>query len=150
MIGRLALAAAASLLLAAAPAEPEARFRVDRATGWAQALAVCDLTRFLLEQRGLQADVILARDDRTGQFRAFYGPRFLPPNLLYDGDLRRSLFKLERAGQVTRREVVEARFQLDRPMLRAFRRMRPGERLFLEEQSRTCSALSAEAGAGRP
>ena len=143
MIARLLLAVVTGLAVAGASA-PLDRFKLERAGGWAESLAVCDLTRFLLEQRELDADVILARDDRTGQFRALYGPRFLPPNLLYDADLRRAFFRLEGAGEVSRRSVGEARFQLDRPMLRAFRRMRSEDRLFLEAQSERCSALLAE------
>ena len=149
MIVRLLTALTAGLVLTAA-AEPTDRFKLERTQGWAQALAVCDLTRFLLEQRELNADVILARDDSSGQFRALYGPRFLPPNLLYDADLRRAFFRLERAGAVTRRDVGEARFAVDRPMLRAFRRMRSQDRVFLEEQSRTCSALLADVRARYP
>ena len=152
MVSRLliATAAAAAMLACSAASEPLDRFSVAQANGWAEALAICDLTRFLLEQRNLDADVILARDDRSGQFRAIYGPRFLPPNLLYDADLRHAFFRLERAGEVSRRSVGDARFQLDRPMLRAFRRMRSRDRLFLEEQSRTCSALQADIRARYP
>ena len=127
-----------------APAEPSPAFRLQDGADWSEVLAICDLTRFLLEQRALDADVILARDDQSGWFRPLLGPRFLPPNLLYDGDVRRAFNRLERAGKVTHASVAEARAMRDRPMLRAFRRMRGSERLFLETQSRTCSARLAE------
>lgn len=135
----------ATLLLGAAPRPDWERFSVAHAQGWPDALALCDLTRFLLTQPALNADVILALDDNTGEFRPLYGPRFLPPNLLFDGELRRAFFRLERAKETDRRSVGEARFRLDRPMLRAFRRAGSAERRFLEDQAKTCSALVADA-----
>lgn len=145
MISRALLVGLAALLLTGAAPRPDwARFEVAGAPGWPEALALCDLTRFLLEHRELDADVILARDDNTGHFQPLYGPRFMPPNLLYDGELRRTFFRLQSAGETDRRSVGEARFQLDRPMLRAFRRGAVPERRFLEAQAETCSALVAE------
>lgn len=145
MLSRAFLAGLIAVLLTGAASRPEwARFEVAAAQGWPDALALCDLTRFLLEHRELEADVILSRDHNTGQFVPLYGPRFMPPNLLYDGDLRRAFFQLQSAGETDRRSVGEARFRLDRDMLRAFRRRNSEQRRFLEDQAETCSALIAD------
>lgn len=142
MIARAFSAVAAAVLLAgAAPQETLSRFDISRAEGWSEALALCDLTEFLLTDPALSADVILARDDGTGQFRPLYGPRFIPPNLLYDGDVKRAYYRLRRAGEVDARSVGEARSAVDRAMLRAFRRYSSTERRFLEKQAETCDGL---------
>ena len=142
MIARLFSAGLMAVLCGgAAPAQSLEPFEVARAEDWAQALALCDLTRFVQSEPKLDADVILTRDDGTGQFRPLYGPRFMPPNLFYDGEVKRAFFRLERAGEVNRRSVSAARFALDRPMLRTFRRIGAAERRFLDDQSETCSAL---------
>ena len=148
LLALVVLVGVASGPATAAPAQaahPEwERFEVTRAQGWPEALALCDLTRFLLSRPALDADVILTRDDNTGDFRPLYGPRFLPPNLLYDGELRRTFFRLQSEGETDRRSVGEARFRLDRAMFKAFRRGNVEQRLFLENQAETCSALTAQ------
>jgi hypothetical protein len=54
-----------------------------------------------------------------------------------------AFFRLQRDGDLSRAEVAEARARLDRPMMRAFRRMSASDRAFLEDQARTCTVLMA-------
>ena len=91
------LAVFAAAPAAAEPRQPLAAFDVSQAPGWAEALAICDLTRFLVLETDLDADVILTPDDRTGWLRPLYGPRFIPPNLIFDGAVKAAYHRLERA-----------------------------------------------------
>ncbi len=136
--------ACTAALLTAAAAPTPGLFDVEQAQGWAEALAVCDVTRFLVTRPDLDADVILATDESTGWMRPLYGPRFMPPNLFYDGEVKRAFHRLERAGELERNAFVEARARVDRPMMRRFRQQRASDRRFLEMQSDVCDALEAQ------
>ena len=121
-----------------------AGFDVARAETWADALALCDLTAFLRTRPALEADVILSPDPVTEWARPLYGPRFRPPGLFFDRSVRLSFERLERAREVDRRAVGEARARHDRALFRIFSRPNQEEVRFLEEQSRLCAALSAD------
>ena len=145
----LALAAAAAASLAAdgataAPPQPLSSFDVTKLDGWPDALAVCDITAFLRTRPDIDADVILARDENSGWFRPLYRPRFLPPTLFFDSDIRRAFERLEKAGEIDRRSVNEARARWDRPMLRSYDRSGVRERIFLDDQGKVCDALVAD------
>ena len=143
------IACTAALLTGAAAPTPET-FDVANAGGWAEALAMCDLTRFLATRPDLDADVILATDQSTGWMRPLYGPRFLPPTLFFDREVKQAFHRLERAGEVDKRGFAEARTRFDRPMMRRFRQQRMSDQHFLEDQSRVCHALEADVQARYP
>ena len=131
-----------ALPLAAAAQTPRHQpFELQQAQGWAQALALCDLTRFLLIRPDLNADVILARDDPGGWLKPMYGPRFLPPAIFFDGRVRRAASRLEKAGELERRDFAEARASYDRPMMQALGRNTAVDQRFLETQADVCSVL---------
>jgi hypothetical protein len=143
---RLLLAAFAIALSGppAAAAETPARmvpFDVSRAENWGDALALCDLTAFLRTRPSLDADVVLAADSRSEFARPLYGPRFLPPGLFFDQNVRLTFERLEKAGEVDRRSVGAARARHDRPLFRVYQRGGSEDLAFLEEQSQLCAAL---------
>ena len=148
------LLAALVAALAAAPAasanETPSTFDVASAAGWPEALAICDVTRFLAKQPNLDADVILAVDDQTGWLRPLYGPRFTPPNLFYDSEIKTAFYRLERAGEANRKGFSEARTRYGQQMLRAFRRYTASDRRFLDQQSQVCGRLTEQVRARYP
>ena len=122
---------------------PLADFEVARTDGWSRALALCDVSSFLLTEPDLDAHAILVRDGRGGWLVPLYGPRFLPPKVLYNAELRGALYRLEKAGEVSAADVASARRDIAKRMLPRFRRFRASERLFLEDQARVCDRLVA-------
>ncbi len=156
MSASAALALAALLAGSAAQGAPPAgltalgAFDVDRAQGWPDKLALCDLTYFLNSRPDLEADYILAPDRDTRWVRRLRGPRFLPPNLFYDSEVRQAYERLRRAGLVTRAQASEARARHDRPFIERFRRWRGGaEDAFIQRQSEGCVAVLDQARLAR-
>ena len=135
---------------AAAADAPLQAFDVARAEGWPRALALCDVASFLKTKPDLDADVILARDDRSGWLRPLHGPRFLPPGLFYDEGVRRAFYRLKAAREVDRRSFAAARADIAREMLPRFRRFTAGETACLREQVRLCDALRADVASRYP
>ncbi len=143
--GLLLSALAAGAVHASGPKEPLAAFDVSSAQGWADTLAVCDLTYFLASRPDLDADVIYARDQSTDWFRPMLAPYFRPPNLFYDEDVKRAFYRLQRAGLVDRAAAFKARARHERSMLQRFRRRGSAEQAFIRDQAGRCDAVLAEA-----
>ena len=144
MLAALAIALLGPAAAGAATPPRMAPFDVSRMENWGDALALCDLTAFLRTRPSLDADVVLAADPRTDFARPLYGPRFMPPGLFFDHATRLTFERLEKAGEVDRRAVGEARARHDRPFFRAYERAGSQELAFLEEQSRLCTALTVD------
>lgn len=119
-------------------------FDVAQAASWGDALALCDLTAFLRTRPSLKADVVLTRDPRSEMELALYGPRFLPPGLFFDSNTRLTFERLEKAGEVDRKSVAEARRRHDLPLFRQFRVANGEDMAFLEAQSELCAALALD------
>jgi hypothetical protein len=79
---------------------------INKAKGWGDALAACDMTRFFLSNPDLEAGTIIAPGGGI-----LYKPLFIPEKLLYTPSLLEAFNTLKAAGQVKREEVVEARFE---------------------------------------
>ena len=119
-------------------------FDVNNSQTWAEALALCDLTTFLRTRPSLEADVVVTADPRTRADRILYGPRFMPTSVFFDSRVRLMFERLERAGEVDRRAVGEARRRYDVGMFQAFRLGSVKDMAFLEDQSLLCAALSID------
>jgi hypothetical protein len=138
-----AFAALAAFAPASAAERPTPNLRVEQAEGWAEVLALCDLTRFILTA-DLSADVILRPDPRGGDLEPYYAPRFRPPHLLADTQMTNLYDRLERRGDVTRSAVARARAAVDGPMIEGHRILSSEKRRRLEDQSATCHFLADE------
>jgi len=142
----LALALCAGAVLAApsraAPRQPLESFAIAPERGVADTLALCDLTAFLETHPNLDADVIVAPDDRGRPFRQpMRHPLFRPPDLVFDGKVRRAVQRLEGAGLIRRSEIADARARYDSQMLDSWRYAKPAERRFLDAQLDRCGKL---------
>jgi hypothetical protein len=143
---RLALASAAFAVLAApshaAPRAPLDSFAIVPERGAADTLALCDLTAFLETHPNLDADTIIAPDDRGRAFRQpMRHPWFRPPDLVFDNKVRRAVQRLEGAGLVQRAAIADARARYDSQMLESWRYARPAERRFLDTQLVRCGKI---------
>jgi len=141
---RQTLIAAVALVtaLVAAPslaAEPTTLKALDinRLQNWADALAACDMTSFLMSDPDLEAGTIIAPGGGI-----LYKPLFIPTKLLYTPSLFEAFNTLERAGQVKRQEVVEARFQFASAIIPKFHKASEADKAFLVDQMKLCNVLT--------
>jgi hypothetical protein len=143
---RLALALSAGAVLAtatqAASREPLTKFAIAPERGAADTLALCDLTAFLETDPNLDADTIVAPDDRGRGFRQpMRHPWFRPPDLVFDNKVRRAVQRLEGAGLIRREAIANARASYDAQMLDSWRYSTPAERRFLDAQLNRCGKM---------
>ena len=139
----LSLSAALMALIVVAPAQAAGpsvftSLDINKAKGWGDALAACDMTRFFLSKPDLEAGTIIA----PGDGGILYKPLFIPTKLLYTPSLFEAFNTLERAGQVKRQEVVEARFQFASTLIPQFHKAREADQAFLQDQMKLCNVLT--------
>ena len=141
---RQILAAAASFvaLLVAAPghaAEPSifAPLDINKAKGWGDALAACDMTRFFLSNPDLEAGTIIAPGGSI-----LYKPLFIPEKVLYTPSLLEAMNTLVTVHQVTRDDVVQARFAFASTLIPKFHKAGEVDKDFLKDQMKLCNVLT--------
>jgi hypothetical protein len=139
-------AALAALILtgtAHAEAPPSALLApldVNKAQNWGEALAACDVTRFLLSEPDVTANTIIAPGD--GAMRILYPPLYMPPNLFYAPSLAEAFETLRGRGEVDRKAVADARFRFARAIVPKFRKGDAVEKAFLADQMKLCNVLT--------
>ncbi len=116
-------------------------YDVQKAQTWADALAICDVTRFLTTNPKLESDVIIASGN---SHVALFKPFFIPPSGFYSEVMRETYERVQKAGQVTQDQYGEARLRYARLMLSAFSYDNLADQAFLEEQMKTCYALAVD------
>jgi hypothetical protein len=142
---RQILAAAASLaaLLVAVPGQAAptslllGSLDVNKAQGWHDALAACDMTRFFLSNPDLEAGTIIAPGGGI-----LYKPLFIPEKTLYTPSLNDALNTLEKAGQVKRADVVNARYRFASTLIPQFHKASEVDKDFLKDQMKLCNVLT--------
>jgi len=140
-------AATLAALLAASPAAAEhmTDFDLNRLDNWSDALAVCDITRFLLTDPDTSADVILVAG-RDNTRVTLYKPLFLPPTNFFSDVMRQAFDNLQRTSFVTRESYGRARLHFARRMIAAFSGATLSDKRFMAEQMELCYHLAARAG----
>jgi hypothetical protein len=138
----IAAVAAFAALAVAAPshaAEPSifASLDINKAKGWGDALAACDMTRFFLSNPDLEAGTIIAPGGGI-----LYKPLFIPTKLLYTPSLMDAFDTLELVGQVKREEVVKARFDFASALIPQFHKAGEVDKTFLRDQMKLCNVLT--------
>lgn len=141
---------ASVLLLAVAIACPAragrlSDFDLNKLDSWADAVAVCDITRFLLTDPDLRGDVlIVAGSDNTST--ALYRPLFVPPNNFFSEIMRQTFENLRKAGQVTPADYGRARIVYAKGMIEAYRGSTLKEKEALADQMALCYHLAVRSG----
>jgi hypothetical protein len=154
---RRAFAAAIAVLAVAGSAHAAsppllAPLDVNKAQSWGEALAACDVTRFLLSDPDVTASTIIAPG--AGAPRVLYPPLFIPPNLFYAPSLQEAFETLRARGEVDRKSVADARYRLAAAIVPSFRKGDTVEKTFLADQMKLCNVLTdgvaAQKGAAKP
>lgn len=138
----ITLSAALMALVVVTPARAAessifASLDINKAKGWGDALAACDMTRFFLSNPDLEAGTIIAPGGGI-----LYKPLFIPEKTLYTPSLQEALNTLVLVGQVKREEVVEARFEFASTLIPKFHRAGEVDKAFLKDQMKLCNVLT--------
>jgi hypothetical protein len=141
LIAAVALAAVliAAPSLAAEPTTLKA-LDINRLQNWADALAACDMTSFLMSDPDLEAGTIIAPG--VGSGRILYRPLYLPPNLLYAPSLLQAFEVLQAKGEVDRKSVVDARYKFASAIIPKFHKASEADKAFLVDQMKLCNVLT--------
>lgn len=142
---RTAVVVAALAVLTAVQAQAEtpaslAPLSLDKAGTWGEALAACDITRFLLSDPDVTSNSVIVAGD--GGLRILYPPLYVPPNLFYATSLQGAFETLRARGEVDRRSVADARFRLASAVVPRFRKGDAAEKAFLADQMKLCNLLT--------
>ncbi|AAK24559.1 hypothetical protein [Caulobacter vibrioides] len=138
----LVLATFAALVSPAIAEEQSALNVLDlnKAQNWAEALAACDVTRFLLTDPDVTASTIIAPGEGAPQF--LYPPLFTPPNVLYTPSLLRTFEILQARGEVDRKSLADARFRFANAVVPSFQKGDAIAKAVLSDQMKLCNVLT--------
>lgn len=139
----LSVLALAAMVGVPASASSLADYDVQKADTWADALAICDVTKFLLTDPNLNSEVILAPVP-GGAPVALYRPLFLPPSNFYSDSMRDTFERAQKSGQVTIDAYGAARNRYARLMLTAYKGTK-ADHDYLADRMKLCYALAADA-----
>jgi hypothetical protein len=142
---RSAIALAVFLSIAPASAGRITDYDLNKLNSWAEAIAVCDVTRFLLTDPDLSADVILVGGHDNSRV-ALYRPLFAPPTNFFSESMRETYENVHKAGLVTAEDYSRARIHYAQRMIDAYRNASLADKKFLKEQMELCYHLAARAG----
>ncbi|HUO98755.1 MAG TPA: hypothetical protein VMU01_08800 [Rhizomicrobium sp.] len=118
-------------------------YDVTKADTWADALAICDVTRFLLSDPKLESDVIIAAAPNDPHV-ALYKPYFIPPSGFYSDVMKQVYERVLKAGLVTSDAYSKARLHYAQVMFDAYSHDSMADKAFLAEQMKTCYALAVD------
>lgn len=119
-----------------------ADYNVEKADTWADALAICDVTKFLLTEPNLNSEAIIAPVP-GGSSVALYRPLYIPPSGFFSDAIRDTFEMAKKSGQVTLESYSEARKRYAQLMLAAYHGSL-GEQTYLADRMRLCYALAAD------
>jgi hypothetical protein len=120
-------------------------FDLNKLDNWADALAVCDVTRFLLTDPDLSADAILVTGHDNSR-TVLYRPLYAPPTNFFSDAMREAYANVRRAGFVTPEAYSKARIHYATAMLNAYRSATLAEKRYMLDQMDLCYHLAARAG----
>ena len=120
-------------------------FDLNKLEGWTDALAVCDVTRFLLTEPNISADAILVAG--KGNTRTvLYKPFFIPSNGFFSEIMREAFERVHAAGLTNQELYSQARVRYARLMFSAYPGATPAEKAYLKDQMELCYHLAARVG----
>lgn len=142
-----ALAFALSMLLGLSPAAAARMtdFDLAKLDNWADAIAVCDVTRFLLTEPDTSADAIVL-PGRNNTRVALYKPLYQPPTNFFSDVMRLTFERVQKSGFVTLDAYSQARTRYAGLMINAYSSASLAEKHHMSDQMELCYRLAARAG----
>lgn len=145
----VSILALAAVIAVPASAASLTDYDVQKADSWADALAICDVSKFLLSEPNLNSEVIIAPVP-GGAPVALYRPLFLPPAGFYSDVMRDTYERAKASGQVTAEAYGAARNHYAQLMLSAYHGTK-ADLTYLADRMKLCYALAADAsGRAKP
>jgi hypothetical protein len=140
-----ACALAAMLGTVSAEAGKLTDFDLNKLDNWSDAIAVCDVTRFLLTEPDVNADVILV-SGRDNSRVALYRPLYAPPTNFFSDAMRDAFENVRKAGFVTPESYGKSRIHFAGRMINSYRGASLADKRYLLDQMELCYHLAARAG----
>lgn len=140
-------AAVAALLLAASPAAAGrlTDYDLNKLDNWSDAIAVCDVTRFLLTDPDVSADAILVAG-RDNTRIILYRPLYAPPTSFFSDVMRETFDRVKKGGFVTLESYSKSRLHYAREMIAAYSSVTMAEKRYMADQMELCYQLANRAG----
>ena len=120
-------------------------FDLNKLDNWSDAIAVCDVTRFLLTDPDTNADAILVAG-RDNSHIALYKPLFAPPTNFFSPAMRETFDRVQKAGLVTRDSYSRSRLHFAAQMIDAYAGATLADKRYMGDQMELCYHLAVRAG----
>ncbi len=120
-------------------------FDLNKLDSWTDAVAVCDVTRFLLTDPNVNADVIVT-GGKNNTHLVLYKPVFMPPDGFFSSVMREAFERVRQAGLTNRELYAQARLRYARLMISAYGGITLEEKAYLRDQMELCYHLAARVG----
>lgn len=137
--------AALIALSGTASAGTMANYDLNKLDNWSDALAVCDVGRFLLTDPDLSADVIFV-PGAGHTLAALSAPLYVPLTNFFSDAMRQAFSNVKKAGFVSEQSYSKARLHYASAMLNSYRGASMSDKKFLMDQMDLCYHLAARAG----
>jgi hypothetical protein len=140
-----ALALWALLRLSPAAAGHLTDFDLNKLDTWSDAIAVCDITRFLLTDPDTSADAIMVAG-RDNTRVTLYKPLYQPPNNFFSDVMRETFDRVQQAGLTNFETYSRSRLHYASRMISAYSGVTLAEKRYLANQMSLCYHLATRAG----
>jgi hypothetical protein len=120
-------------------------YDLNKLDSWVDAIAVCDVTRFLLTNPDTSADAILVAG-RGNTHIALYKPLYQPPNNFFSDVMRQTFERVQQAGLGNFETYSRARMHYASRMISAYSGATLAEKHFMADQMELCYHLAVRAG----
>lgn len=120
-------------------------FDLNKLDNWSDAIAVCDVTRFLLTDPDTSADAILV-SGRGNSHVALYKPLFAPPTNFFSEVMRQTFDRVQKAGLVTTDSYSRSRLHFASQMISAYAGATLADKRYMADQMDLCYHLAVRAG----
>jgi len=120
-------------------------FDLNKLDNWADAIAVCDINRFLLTDPDVMADAIIV-PGKGNTHTVLYAPLYVPPTNFFSDAMHQTFDNVHRAGLVTPEAYGGARLHYATAMISAYRSATLADKRYMLDQMDLCYHLAARAG----
>jgi len=120
-------------------------FDLNKLDNWSDAIAVCDITRFLLTDPDLTADAIIV-PGRGNTHTVLYRPLYVPPSNFFSDAMRETFENVRKAGFVTADSYNVSRLHYATVMIDAYRSASLADKRYMMDQMDLCYHLAVRAG----